>query len=634
MAVVLPILTLIALFLLFYINAQGDCRVSVIKASLVWAIINYGIIESLSFFQQINFSSALIAWSVVFLLTSVFVIRSFLLIRPVWSIPTLSNSEYLLLSAISLVVLSVGVSAFIFPPSTTDAMTYHLSRVMHWIQNESVNFYPTAILRQLHLAPGAEYILLTFQLLSGSDWLANSLQYAAYIGNILIVTMVTKELGGQRWAQIIAAVFTATLPAAILQGSSTQTDLVVSYWSIAFIFFSHRLISRPGIANAVFAGMSLGMALQTKALAYVYLAPFGIWLVFRLFRVDRRGALLLTSSILSLALLLNAAFFGRNYSLYGNVLGPGKETDASPYMNAVMSPATLYSNSLRNLGLQLGTPIPSINRFTSRAINKAHSLFGLDPSDSRTTWYDSRTNYLFEVIPSNNHEDSANNFWHTILVVIVLAGSLWTFRSRNQMTGYLVAIVSSYLVFSLLLRWQPWNGRLLLPYLVFLAPLVAIIMAQLSRTWIVNAVMVFLIALTASPLLNNQLKPLTVYYLSSAIQNRESFYFASRAENREGYIQAADQLALLNCKEVGLILSNDSYEYPLWQGLIRRSITDVQIDHVHVNNASGNLYTVSDKEEAYCGIFVAGEMLQPKIYVNEKAYYLYWQDEAGVGLYK
>jgi hypothetical protein len=48
------------------------------------------------------------------------------------------------------------VLALITPPNMYDSMTYHMSRVVHWIQNGSLAHYPTSIGRQLFLPPGAE----------------------------------------------------------------------------------------------------------------------------------------------------------------------------------------------------------------------------------------------------------------------------------------------------------------------------------------------------------------------------------------------------------------------------------------------------------------------------------------------
>ena len=56
------------------------------------------------------------------------------------------------------IVVMAGLTAIVAPPNTYDSMTYHLPRVMHWIQNQSVAHYPTHIPRQLHFPPGAEFI--------------------------------------------------------------------------------------------------------------------------------------------------------------------------------------------------------------------------------------------------------------------------------------------------------------------------------------------------------------------------------------------------------------------------------------------------------------------------------------------
>ena len=66
-----------------------------------------------------------------------------------------------------LIIISViAIIAFISPPNTADTLTYHMPRVMHWQQNQSVQHYYTDISRQLYQPPFLEFNLLHLQVLS------------------------------------------------------------------------------------------------------------------------------------------------------------------------------------------------------------------------------------------------------------------------------------------------------------------------------------------------------------------------------------------------------------------------------------------------------------------------------------
>ena len=66
-------------------------------------------------------------------------------------------------------------------PNTWDSLTYHMSRVAHWIQNGSVDYYFTTNSRQNEMGPGAEYLILFFQILTNSDNLAGFIQFFSYL---------------------------------------------------------------------------------------------------------------------------------------------------------------------------------------------------------------------------------------------------------------------------------------------------------------------------------------------------------------------------------------------------------------------------------------------------------------------
>ena len=57
--------------------------------------------------------------------------------------------------AASLLFIVLTVTAFTAlssVPNTWDSMTYHLPRIEHWLQNQSLGFYPTSITRQLEFS--------------------------------------------------------------------------------------------------------------------------------------------------------------------------------------------------------------------------------------------------------------------------------------------------------------------------------------------------------------------------------------------------------------------------------------------------------------------------------------------------
>ena len=68
----------------------------------------------------------------------------------------------LALGIVVLVFVITVVISFVALPNNHDAMTYHLPRIMHWVQNAQVSIFQTNIDRQLYQHPGAEHLQLQF----------------------------------------------------------------------------------------------------------------------------------------------------------------------------------------------------------------------------------------------------------------------------------------------------------------------------------------------------------------------------------------------------------------------------------------------------------------------------------------
>ena len=369
------------------------------------------------------------------------------------------------LGGLGIVVLATLLIAVSAPPNNWDSMTYHMSRVVHWIQNSSVNHYPTHIDRQLWLNPWAEFAITHFQMLSGGDRFANMVQWLSMVGSLLGVSIVAKQLGANARQQVLAAVFAGTVPMGILQATGTQNDYVEAFWIICFLHFGLRLISLKSWDKALPAsaqtGISLGLAVATKATAYIFALPFAFWFVFVALKAK---AVKPVAVIFIVALSINLGHYARNLELFGNPLGP--PTDPK-LINETHGMVVGISNFVRNTALHLATPVKSINRHIEKELRRFHDLIGIDISDPRTSF----SPFLVPTLAFN--ADKSGNPLHLLLIV----GSLTAYvlsKPRDRLIGlYLTCAVGAFLLFCLLLKWQPWHSRLHLPLFLLMAPAVS-----------------------------------------------------------------------------------------------------------------------------------------------------------------
>lgn len=110
----------------------------------------------------------------------------------------------------AVVLLITGMIGMLAPINNWDSMTYHLPRIMHWLQNESLYHYPTGMPRQLFQSPYSEYVILHTIGLSGGDGFANGVQWFALIASAIGASLIVRELGGGMREGVLAAAFTMT----------------------------------------------------------------------------------------------------------------------------------------------------------------------------------------------------------------------------------------------------------------------------------------------------------------------------------------------------------------------------------------------------------------------------------------
>ena len=373
-----------------------------------------------------------------------------------------------------IIALTTAFIGLIAPPNNWDSMTYHMSRVEHWRANANVAHYPTNVVWQLYLNPWAEFAILQFQTLGfGSDRLANSVQWFAFVGSMVGVSLLLRLLGGSLFAQSLAALVVASTPMIILQSSSTQNDVVCGFFVIAAVYFAFERRGTAGVTHEIYFPLSVALAIATKGTAYPILFPFVAYAVITGLRQDGlRPGVRSVGALVLVVFLLNVGHWSRNFGLWQHPLGDPEWL--RQYQNESFGLPETLSNVVRNAALHLGTPSSKVNAFTEAVVRNIHHAIEIRLDEPLLTFY-ARNN----IVPEPwfvTHEDYAGNGILLVLSCVAVGFSFLT-QAGKRIPAFALLLCASSLLFCIFLKWAPWNSRLHTPLFLLAAILVGWLLA-------------------------------------------------------------------------------------------------------------------------------------------------------------
>lgn len=502
-----------------------------------------------------------------------------------------STGSIVTVSAMAIIALVLCATAVLAPPNTWDVLTCHLSRVSHWLQNGNVTHFPTHFTQELYQPPFTEFAMAHLVALSGTDRLTNLVSWGAWVAGAATVSLLARELGATSRGQLVAAVFWITLPMGILQATSSKSDTSVSLWLTIFVYFALRA-SRNDDASArvqdcAYAGAALGLALLSKGTAYIFAAPFGMYLVVALLR---RRSYRSMGVFAAIVLALNMGYYVRNLRLWGQPLGPPSTETTEHFANAAMSPSIFVSNVTRNLTLHLGMPFDAVNNRTEAVVRRFHDALDLSPEDPRSTW----SGATFTVQRMSRAEEIAGNPLHVLvgLLALLLGAAILVRRGWTPTPVYGGAVLLAFALFCVYLRWQPWHSRLHTPLFALAAPFVGLTLTSRPSSRKATLVMAILLIAALPWTLDNwsrRLVPLEKWAIPRPGQSQllgmdrlELYPYIAE------YRRVALEISQLPCHNVGILTETGIPEYELWM-LLRRGNQSTRIEHVGVRNRSADL---------------------------------------------
>ncbi|MCC0048140.1 MAG: glycosyltransferase family 39 protein [Rhodobiaceae bacterium] len=588
------------------INSYYKCiRSSIIQAAIYYNIGVYFTSEFLSYLEILNIYGIFSTWAIfnAILYYKITIINSKNIDEH--SIQLNIDEEFIYILCI-LVIITVLIIGSISPPNNWDSMTYHLPRVLHWAQNESLDYYQTTITRQLISGTFAEVIIFHTYILSGGDYYFNAVQGIALAGSAVASSLLAKRLGASSLGQAAAAAFVIMLPMGVLQASSTQNDIVVSFFLISAVerLFAWSESTSPEGALAV--GGGFGLAILTKGTAYFFAAPFLIFAL--LFNLAKREFFKVTELIAIGAVILvcNLGQYVRNFVNFGMPLG-----DQGIVANATPNFETFVVNLIRNVAINFNMPWQEANGRIMNALIMVFNQLQLDMNPPEATF----KNTSFALNGNNIfHEDIAPNTIHIIIIISIILIVLWKniiitfYKIKNNLFNkkiitntlikkmgyeqkqiyYITSTLSGACLFVLLLRWQPWITRLETPIFVLMAPAVPVLLPSIfDRKWITPFVCGGLFVFVTPWLLLNESRPILgepSIFSSSGFETM----FRNKPGLRQPYSETMAYVRSSGAAEVGLIMGRDTWEYPAWVLLNSdRRLTPIRIEQICIPPKSG-----------------------------------------------
>jgi hypothetical protein len=547
-----------------------DWRSSFIVSFLYFSVFAWFLTETLSFFKLLTPSSIFCGWIVYNVILLIIFFRLYkngkIQIKTPEVFPF--QWEYGIIISILAVTFLIAV---VYPPRNYDSMTYHLPRIEHWLQNRSLSHYYTSIDRQLLSAPFAEIFILQGRALSGDDYLVNLVQWFSLFGSIIGISKITCHLGMNKKMQIISALFLATIPMAILQASSTQTDLVTTF---SLICLAERFLAwrKTGtLFDSAAFGLALGLSILTKGTAYPIAFPFVLCfavICIKHFRKRFMGGCLAAV----LCLFLNMPHYTRNYLTFNNPLRAPQGTVSNFSVKSFV--ITFFANINSNLVYPLPGRINIISNLDlpladTLEINKLWDVVNADkavfpygrPSLEGVPWLG-----VF-------HEDFIKNFLHMVFIIITFV-MLFSGKKRNL---YSYLVIGSWCMFAFCIPWQPWITRLQLPLFALSAPVFSIVFENKDK---IRKLFIFsIISFSILPLVLNHSRPL---FAIPIVTSKKTIWNTPRDEVLvdTGYTDACAQVVQAGTQNLGIIIGGDSREYPLWRYIRKNTENKIRITHV------------------------------------------------------
>ena len=556
MAILLLFIFLIGL-INYIFQKKKSLSLAFIYATIIWSISTIVITETSSFFKAYNYTSSVIFWTILAVaITYLNLKKQYLKITPSLTWHKENKKVSLFFGGFTILLLIQGI---IYPPNNWDSMTYHMARIAHWVMNESIEPYPTHIYRQIYQPPLAEWIIAQVCILNKADYFSNAIQLIFLVASLGVINQIMLLWNQSKGRRMIAICIAFTTPSVFMQATSTQNDIVVSFFLLSTVFFLIQYFKKFDILSAIFAGLSIGFAIVTKGTALVYLIPIIGFCLFFLWKAFLKKQInLITFSphlflIATLSIAIAFPHFYRNYALSGDIFGASDDH----YFNKNITLKSTGLNLLKNIANHGSTPITS--NLTNQIVEKTHLTLKIPINNENYSY----KGIHFRLNTWNHNEDEVSNFLQILLFAGVLLFVILRWKKKEPLLTFSTLFcLLAFCLFSFLLKWQPWHMRLQVPLFIMASIPIALFLDHFSLKKLVSPILGISVAYCLLLALLNPNRPIIKNTKQAKLVTRFDKYFIVMPSYEKEYKNWRYKLKSNN--PVKWDVHGDTWEYPIY----------------------------------------------------------------------
>lgn len=530
---------------------------------------------------------------------------------------------FALLVMFSMIILYVSYETV---PANWDSNAYHLPRVMHWIQNRSIDYYATAGSRQCYSPPYSEYIIMHIALIRGTTIHSGVMNGLCYIISACLVYKISKKLGVDYRDALLAATIFMLSPPALAESMTTQSDLcsamtllIAFYYLLDFVLPQKLELNNEIIWTAIKFGITVVLCYEAKTNTLVNVLILVLFMaVWRIVRKDKWGTLFSLAGIgICAALVFVSPMIIRNIITYGAISAEG-QTDI---IVSTTNPKLIFMCCYENVSEYIATPM--IPGYAHTLIAVGYRLAGLLKVDCND-WTISSGYEMYEG-EWMYHHDVCCNFVMAVVCVIALIILMHNVKKRQlQLCGWLLWMaIASWLALSAMAGYTKYKPRLMLPIsaIIILLGVVIIAKAELKEKnrGICEGIIITVALLSAIGALH--------FNIMHNIEDSDygvklGGYFVDNPVEWE-YTTLTDQVNSLGVSEIGLLMTDFArdYEYPLWMKLKGYN----RIEHVNVDNELAKLEDSNFIPECIIDVTESGAVVGDTLVCHGREYVCTWQ---------